>query len=107
MEQIEQILKLLSEMNFNRSIAIIAVLVFGLFALCKVFNHMKKGFGQFNVRITGIVIIATFASILAVLSPTIENGAIGILGAIAGYLFGYGSKTDSNNDPKKVQENAS
>jgi hypothetical protein len=100
----EQVLMLLSEVNVNRGIAIIAVTSFGLLALCNVFKHMKPGFGQFNVRITGIVIIARFISILAVLSPTIENGSIGILGAIAGYLFGYGSKTDSRNDTQKNLE---
>ena len=89
----EQFLKTLAEMNLNRGLAILAVLGFGILAMVKVFGHMEKGFGPFNVRITGIVIVATLASILAVLSPTFENGAIGVLGAIAGYLFGYGSKT--------------
>ncbi|GAG24355.1 unnamed protein product, partial [marine sediment metagenome] len=73
----EQFLKALTEMNINRGIAIIAVVGFGVFALIKISRHMKEGFGPFNVRITGIVIVATLASILAVLSPTIENGAIG------------------------------
>lgn len=48
---------------------------------------MKKGFGIFNVRITGIAIIATLACILAVLNPAIGSASIGILGAImATYL---------------------
>jgi len=87
-----QFLDTLSKMDFNRGLAILAVLGFGVFALIKVFSHMKDGFGPFNVRITGIVLVATLASILAVMNPSGESAAIGILGAIAGYLFGYGSK---------------
>jgi hypothetical protein len=88
----EQILDILSKMDFNRGLAILAVVGFGVFAMVKVFGHMKDGFGPFNVRITGIVLVATLASILAVMNPSGESAAIGILGAIAGYLFGYGSK---------------
>ncbi|MGH7493804.1 MAG: hypothetical protein ACREOO_15610 [bacterium] len=87
-----QFLDALSSMDFNRELAILAVTGFGIFAMVKVFGHMKDGFGPFNVRITGIVIVATLAGILAVINPSSESAAIGILGAIAGYLFGYGSK---------------
>ncbi|MEN3111141.1 hypothetical protein ACFONG_04695 [Uliginosibacterium paludis] len=88
----DQFLDTLSKMDFNRGLAILAVVGFGVFAMVKVFKHMKDGFGPFNVRITGIVIVATLTSILAVMNPSGESAAIGILGAIAGYLFGYGSK---------------
>lgn len=82
----------LAAMDFNRGLALVAVVGFGVFALLKVFAHMEKGFGPFNVRISGIVIVATLVSLLAVMNPSGESAAIGILGAIAGYLFGYGSK---------------
>ena len=72
-------------------LGLVAVLGFGVFALLRVFRHMKPGFGVFNVRITGIVIVATLASALAVLNPSVESAAMGILGAIAGYVFGYGT----------------
>lgn len=72
-------------------LGLVAVLGFGVFALVRVFRHMKQGFGVFNVRITGIVIVATLASALAVLNPSVESAAMGILGAIAGYVFGYGT----------------
>ncbi len=88
----EELLNTLSNMDFNRGIAILVVSGFGVFALIKVFSHMKDVFGIFNVRITGIVIVATLASILAVMNPSGESAAIGILGAIIGYLFGYGGK---------------
>jgi len=88
----EDFLKALAQMDFNRGIAILATLGFGIFSIIKVFSHMKDGFGTFNVRITGIVIVSTFACILAVLNPSSESAAIGILGAIVGYLFGFGTE---------------
>lgn len=88
----ETFLIMLETADLNRGIAIIVIVGFGTFALNKIFKQMKEGFGIFNVRITGIVVVATFACILAVLSPSTESAAIGILGAIVGYLFGYGSK---------------
>ncbi len=100
----EQFLTLLKEVEINRGIAILAVVGFGVYALIKVFGHMKEGFGIFNVRITGIVIVATFASILAVLNLNAGSAAIGILGAIAGYLFGYGSAPDAPK-PNKNSSN--
>ena len=90
-----QFLDMLSKMDFNQGLAILAVLGFGVFAMVKVFDKMNHGFGTFNVRITGTVIVATLASILAVVHPSSESAAFGILGAIAGYLFGYGSKDAS------------
>ncbi len=94
----EEIVSLVKELEINRGIAILSVLGFGVFALIRVFSHMKAGFGVFNVRITGIVIVATFASILAVLNPSTEGAAIGILGAIVGYLFGYGTPADNSEN---------
>ena len=94
--RVEAILSALSEGDLNRGLAIIAIFSFGLIALKSVFGHMKPGFGTFNVRIVGIVIVATLVSILAVLAPSTESAAIGILGVIAGYLFGYVEKPDSN-----------
>lgn len=88
----DQFLDSISKIDFNRGLAILAVVGFGVFVMIKVFKHMKEGFGPFNVRITGIVMVATLVSIHAVMNPSGESAAIGILGTIAGYLFGYGSK---------------
>ena len=77
--------------------AVAAILFFGSFSLYLVIKRMTdlgKGFGVFNVRITGIVIVATLVSILAALNPNSQSAAIGILGAIAGYLFGYSGPDD-------------
>jgi hypothetical protein len=72
------------------------VAVIGAGALRGVFLKMKpdSGFGPFNLRAVGIVVVATFATLLAVSSPAALSAGIGILGALAGYLFGIkgGSK---------------
>lgn len=101
----DDLIPIIKEFEINRGIAILAILGFGIFALIRVLAHMKKGFGVFNVRITGIIIVATFASILAVLNPSTESAAIGILGAIAGYLFGYGVPADKQKTGDNTDKN--
>ncbi len=61
---------------------------FGLVALLGVFWRMKGGFGPFNLRAMGVVMVATFATLLALGDTNSLAAAMGILGAIAGYLFG-------------------
>lgn len=60
----------------------------GAIALIGVFARMTKGFGPFNLRAVGIVLLATFASLLGFRDGGSLTAAMGILGAIAGYLFG-------------------
>jgi hypothetical protein len=60
----------------------------GALTLIGVFVKMKAGFGPFNLRAVGIVLVATFAALLAVGNQNSLTAAMGILGAIAGYLFG-------------------
>jgi len=60
----------------------------GSVGLVGVFWRMKDGFGPFNLRAVGIVLIATFASLLALRDGGTLTATMGILGAIAGYLFG-------------------
>jgi len=78
-------------MNDN-IIWIIAAL--GFATLSGVFYRMKDGFGPFNLRVTGIVLIATFSSLLALHDANSHTAAMGILGAIAGYLFGMKDKPE-------------
>lgn len=61
---------------------------FGAIALIGVWSRMKPGFGPFNLRAFGIVLVATFACLLALKEGGSITAAMGILGAIAGYLFG-------------------
>jgi len=49
---------------------------------------MKEGFGPNSLRAVGIVLIATFASLLALRDGGALTAAMGILGGIGGYLFG-------------------
>lgn len=72
---------------------IIAVL--GTGTLIGVFWKMKGGFGALNLRAVGLVLIAVLATLLAVAKSDNLTAAMGILGAIAGYLFG--AKADSSS----------
>jgi len=85
----------------TQGIALICIFIFGLYALCRTFSQMKRGFGVFNVRIFGIIIVATMVSILGIVTPSSLSASIGILGAIAGYLFGHG--TPSNQASKETE----
>jgi len=69
------------------------VSVLGAGALFGVFKNMKPGFGPQNIRAIGIVLVATFAAMLGVKDPGALTAAMGILGAIAGYLFGVKDPT--------------
>lgn len=60
----------------------------GTLALLGVFWKMQGGFGPFNLRAVGIVLVGTFAALLALHDAGSLSAAMGILGAIAGYLFG-------------------
>jgi hypothetical protein len=67
---------------------LILVSLFGAGTLMAVFRRMKGGFGPYNLRAVGLVLIATFAALLAVKDPSAMSAGMGILGVIAGYLFG-------------------
>jgi len=55
--------------------------------LIGVFWKMKPGFGPNNLQAVGIVLIAFLASVLSILRPDGLNAAMGILGAVGGYLI--------------------
>ena len=59
--------------------------------LAGVFWRMKGGFGPNNLKAVGIVLVAFLASVLSVSRADGFNAAIGLLGAVAGYLFGVKS----------------
>ena len=72
------------------------IAVIGSGALIGVFCRMSKGFGPFNLRVIAIVLVATFASLLALRDGGSITAAMGLLGAIAGYVFGI---KDSSTKP--------
>ena len=65
---------------------------FGTVALLGSFWRMKSGFGPFNLRVVGIILVGTFATLLALQGGETITAAMGILGAIVGYLFGIKDK---------------
>lgn len=88
------------------------IAIIGAGCLIASFVKMKTGFGPFNLRVIGIVLVATFATLLAVVRQDSLNSAMGILGAIAGYIFGIQEnkeKVDSSSvdvDSSKFGHNA-
>jgi hypothetical protein len=76
----------------------------GLVAICLTFCKMKKGFGPYNIRALGIVLVATFATLLGLQDDKALTAAMGILGAIGGYIFGI--RTSPKSDQKEEDEPA-
>ncbi|HLC77558.1 MAG TPA: hypothetical protein VJH92_00345 [Candidatus Nanoarchaeia archaeon] len=60
----------------------------GVITLVGIFIRMKDGFGPFNLKVVGIVLVAILSSLLALKDSGSLTAAMGILGAIVGYLFG-------------------
>ncbi len=58
---------------------------------------MRSGWGPQNLRAVGLILVATFVSLLAIFEQDAAKSAFGILGAIAGYLFGASGR--ENKEP--------
>jgi hypothetical protein len=71
----------------NQQSLILIIAGFGALTMLGVFWRMGSGFGPYNLRIVGIVLVATLAALLG-LNQNSVTAAMGILGGIAGYLFG-------------------
>ena len=70
---------------------IAAVLAFGVIILVAIFITMwnkEQGFGPNNLRAVGIVTIITLATVIFIMDASKSDAVIGLLGVIAGYLFG-------------------
>jgi len=83
----------------NFTLAISGVLIVGLVTVIGVFKNMKEGFGPFNLKVLGIVLIATFTTVLGLADISKMTAATGILGAIAGYLFGLSRPSGTSEKP--------
>lgn len=68
-----------------------------LLAFILLFLKMNKGIGTFNLKVFGITLVASLASILVLsdIPQTNLSAVFGILGTIIGYLFGIKSKKDN------------
>jgi peptidoglycan/LPS O-acetylase OafA/YrhL len=60
----------------------------GTVALLGALCRMRAGWGPENLRVVGLILVATLVSLLAIYDGDAAKSAFGILGAIAGYLFG-------------------
>lgn len=65
----------------------------GLVSIIGTFCRMKQGFGPNNLKAIGIVIVATFAALLATKDGAALTAGIALIGSIAGYLFGSPKET--------------
>jgi len=82
------------------SIVGISILVL-LIVYCK----MKPGFGKYNLKVLGLILITIFSSLLAFKGNESLQAAFGILGVIAGYLFGSSGEdtiVNSNGDGNQI-----
>lgn len=64
------------------------VFLLGAGALTGAFLRMSGAWGASQVRTLGLVLVASFAALLAVHDRSTVAAAFGVLGAIAGYLLG-------------------
>jgi len=72
--------------------------VIGCLTIIGIFLRMKPGFGIFNLRAVLLTIIIVFASLLALANTESLSAVFGILGAIAGYLFGVKTSDKKEED---------
>lgn len=70
------------------------VTIVGLAVIGGTFAKMNRGIRQQNLKAIGITLIAVLVVILALENDGLAEAAIGLLSAIAGYLFGKDSSSD-------------
>ena len=68
-----------------------------LIAFIILFAKMNKGFGTYNLKVFGITLVASLASILVLsdIPQTNLTAIFGVLGTIIGYLFGIKGKNQN------------
>ena len=74
----------------TNSLALIITSVILIIALIFLYLKMNNGFGPFNLKVYGLTLIIGFTVIISLTDVGSEklNACYGILGAMAGYLFG-------------------
>jgi hypothetical protein len=80
----------------ERFYLVLVVAGLGTVAMLGFFRTKMPGWGPFSLKVVGLILVATFASVVVIapIEGHEQAAAIGILGTIAGYLFGQ--KNDSN-----------
>ena len=71
-------------------IALIIIAVITVIALIGSIYKMKDGFGPFNLKVYGLILVLGFSAIIVMSDISTEKmtACFGIIGAVAGYLFG-------------------
>jgi len=72
----------------TRRLGMIAACCFALLTWCVIIAKMNRGFGTNNLRVFGIALVTTFSTFLGLLNEAALTATVGLLGAVAGYLFG-------------------
>lgn len=76
----------------------LSVLIFGLIIEAAIFSVLlvkKQGFGTNTIRIIGIVAVISLTTTIVISEVSNIEPAMAILGAVAGYLFGFSEKKTS------------
>lgn len=77
----------------------LAVIVFGLIIellAFRVLHAREQGFGANSIRIIGLVAVITLVVVLVLSEIKGTEPAMAVLGAVAGYLFGFAEKKASS-----------
>lgn len=71
-------------------IALIVIGLITLIALIGSFKQMKDGFGPFNLKVYGLTLVLGISGIIVLtdIDASKLTAVFGIIGAVAGYLFG-------------------
>jgi hypothetical protein len=71
-------------------VVLIIVAVIAAGSLFGIFYKINKGFGPFNLKVYGLTFVITISALLVLSDVQTEKltACFGILGTIAGYLFG-------------------
>ena len=69
-------------------IAVVFGIATGVASFCK----MKGGFGPYSLRATMLPLVLTLTFLLALSDKVSDDAALGLLGAVAGYLFGLNER---------------
>lgn len=86
-------------------LGIVVIAVFGLASLGFFFATLRvgrDGISKTVVRAVGIVLVVVSAAVLAMIYESAVVAAVGLLGAVAGYLFGAGVSGGSTDSQANV-----
>ncbi|WEK12327.1 MAG: hypothetical protein P0Y48_07485 [Candidatus Microbacterium phytovorans] len=92
--------------TINAPWLLVLIAVFGLASLAFFFLRTKKDaeLSKLTIRAVGIVLVIVTAALLAVAYESAVVAAVGLLGAVAGYLFGSSSSTGGNESQATVRD---